>query len=184
MNTSTRQYLAEDEIAEMVELAPRLRVKKQVLVGGRPARIMLADDDPEMRSLLADGLKADGYDVIAVPSGASLFEEIGILLFRGEAVPVDLIISDERMPGMMGSELLAALRRAEWPTPFILITGFGDRETHERAQRLGAAAVFDKPFDLDELRQTVLALLLPRKTATGPMRLSPGDTADPLPYSY
>jgi DNA-binding NtrC family response regulator len=76
-------------------------------------------------------------------------------------MPMDLVISDERMPGMAGLEVLDALRRAGWPTPFILITGFGDQATHASARRLGASAVFDKPFDLDDLRKTVLQLLVP-----------------------
>ena len=74
-------------------------------------------------------------------------------------MPADVIVSDERMPGVLGSEVLAGLREAQWPTPFILITGFGDEKTHQEAFRLGASAVFDKPFDLDDLRQTIADVL-------------------------
>ncbi len=152
---------------------PHESARSLPLVSGRPARIMLAEDDPEMRSLLASGLRKDGYDVIASPTGFGIFEEIGLLLFRGEAVPADLIISDERMPGMFGLEVLAALRKAGWPIPFILITGFGDRQTHEKAIRLGAAAVFDKPFDIDDLRGTILTLLRGGKPSNGAERGRP-----------
>jgi DNA-binding response OmpR family regulator len=133
---------------------------RQALVSGRPARILLAEDDADMREMLAGALRADGFEVIVAESGRMLFEEIGVLLFKGEAIPADLIVSDERMPGMLGSEILSAVRRARWPTPFILITGFGDEALHRRAEELGASAVVDKPFDLDAFRQIVLTVLL------------------------
>ena len=114
-----------------------------------------------------DSLARDGYEVIAAQNGLEMIEEIRMLLFRGDPMPVDLIVSDERMPGMPGLEFLSVLREAEWPTPFILITGFGDESTHERALRMGASAVFDKPFDIDDLRRTVLAVLTGRASAAG-----------------
>jgi len=128
-------------------------------VSGRPARILLAEDDAEMRSLLVSALRLDGYEVVEASSGSGLLEEISMLLFRGEAIPADLIVSDERMPGLLGSEVLAGLRKASWPTPFILITGFGDDATHRDAFQLGASAVFDKPFELDDLRRSIAELL-------------------------
>jgi DNA-binding response OmpR family regulator len=109
--------------------------------------------------MLASALRSDGYEVVETPNGVALLEEISLLLFRGEALPADLIISDERMPGVLGSEVLAGLRGASWPVPFILITGFGDEGTRREAYRLGASAVFDKPFDLDDLRRSILQLL-------------------------
>ena len=144
---------------ELVEETPSIRPLPGHLVGGRRARIMLAEDDEEMRTLLVDSFSRDGYEVIAAQNGLEMIEEIRMLLFRGDPMPVDLIVSDERMPGMPGLEFLSILREAEWPTPFILITGFGDESTHERALRMGASAVFDKPFDIDDLRRTVFAVL-------------------------
>ena len=144
-------------------------------VAGRPARILLAEDDAEMRSMLSTALRSDGYEVVEASSGSDLLEEISMLLFRGEAIPADLIVSDERMPGLLGSEVLAGLRRARWPTPFVLITGFGDDDTHREAFRLGASAVFDKPFDLDELRRTVVELLQQADPST-PALVSPRDS--------
>ena len=55
-----------------------------------------------------------------------------------------------------GLDVVAGLRRAEWITPVIIITAFGDEATHAEAQRLGAAAVFDKPFDVNDLRIAAL----------------------------
>ena len=160
MTSSTVRYLNE-EIA--LDWNPMATGEEESLdaprVAGRPARILLAEDDTEMRSMLSTALRSDGYEVVEASSGSDLLEEISMLLFRGEAIPADLIVSDERMPGLLGSEVLAGLRRACWPTPFVLITGFGDDDTHRKAFRLGASAVFDKPFDLDKLRHTIVDLL-------------------------
>ena len=60
------------------------------------------------------------------------------------------------MPGCSGLDLLACLRHFDWNTPVILITAFGNAETHDQARRLGAFAVFDKPFDLADLETAVL----------------------------
>jgi two-component system, response regulator, stage 0 sporulation protein F len=164
---------------ELVEETPSNSLTPDRLVGGRRARIMLAEDDEEMRTLLVERLTRDGYEVIAAQNGLQMIEEIRMLLFRGDPMPVDLIVSDERMPGMPGLEFLSILRQAEWPTPFILITGFGDESTHERALRMGASAVFDKPFDIDELRRTVLAVLLGDGSV-----LAAGAAATPAPVAH
>ena len=160
MTAATVKYLNEAQALEW-ETTPAGEdtAVMTATVAGRAARILIAEDDPEMRSMLASALRSDGYEVIEAPSGSALLEEISMLLFQGEAIPADIIVSDERMPGLLGSEVLAGLREARWPTPFILITGFGDEETHREAIRLGASAVFDKPFDLDDLRHTIAEVL-------------------------
>jgi FixJ family two-component response regulator len=59
------------------------------------------------------------------------------------------------MPRRGGLDLIQELLDLEWCPPCILITGFGDERLHAEARRLGAVAVFDKPFDLDDLRASV-----------------------------
>ncbi len=163
MNTTAALRLFANELdAEELTGPMTAAHERRAIEAERPARILLAEDDTEMRSMLASALRADGYEVVEAHSGLALLEEIGMLLFRGEAFPADVIISDERMPGMFGLEVLSGLRQARWPIPFILITGFGDAQIHDRASRLGAAAVFDKPFDVDALREAVLRLLKER----------------------
>jgi DNA-binding response OmpR family regulator len=121
-----------------------------------PVRILVAEDDRDMLELLGSVLRQDGYEVIEIQHGAALLDLLdSFLLASGDARPADLIISDVRMPLLTGMELLAGLRGAAWSTPIILITAFGDPDLHDKAQRLGAAAVLDKPFDLDVLRTLV-----------------------------
>jgi DNA-binding NtrC family response regulator len=126
---------------------------------GRRLRILLAEDDSEMRRLLSAILRRDNCEVIEAQSGTHLSE---LIAREGLMAPsdarLDLIISDIRMPGRSGLEVLAGLRRTDQTTPVILITAFGDRDTHADAHRLGALAVFNKPFDLDDLRTLVVSL--------------------------
>jgi DNA-binding response OmpR family regulator len=130
-------------------------VRAREVVKARP-RLLLAEDDREMRQLLASALRRDGYEVIEVADGFQLFEWIGrAWLGDDELNAVALVVTDIRMPGFSGLDVLAELRQAGFETPVILITGFGDHETHALGLKLGAAAVLDKPFDLSDLRRCV-----------------------------
>jgi CheY-like chemotaxis protein len=124
-------------------------------------RVLLVEDDDEMRRLLRSVLQADGYEVVEATTGTD-----GVIIIydswggaRGGGQPLDLIVSDIRMPGWTGLELLDMVRRTHLGVPVMLITAFGAPETHEEAKRLGARAVLDKPFDLADFRATVAALL-------------------------
>lgn len=130
-------------------------IPETLLVDVRP-RVLVAEDDREMRKLILRTLRKDGFSAEGVGSGSELLHRIGTSLLSSTGAPPDLIISDIRMPGFSGLEVLSGLREADWSMPVILITAFGDEETHAEARRLGAAAVFDKPFDIDDLRTAVL----------------------------
>jgi DNA-binding response OmpR family regulator len=119
--------------------------------------VLVADDKSEMRGLIASVLRKDGYQVDEASDGFELLAVIESLVSHtaGRRPPIGMIISDVRMPGLTGLDLLAILRCADWTTPVILITAFGDDETHAQANELGATAVFDKPFEMEELRAAV-----------------------------
>jgi DNA-binding response OmpR family regulator len=124
-----------------------------------PPLILLAEDDLELRRLLTQRLKNLGLDVVAVRDGRELARQL-----RGASPddPPRLVISDIRMPGRTGLEVLDSLRASGGVVPFILITAFGDPQTHAEARRLGAT-IFDKPFDLDDLCTAVEFLLRGRE---------------------
>lgn len=126
---------------------------------GRPARrrVLLVEDDPEMRELMALTLRADGYEVREAADGAEALRVLGTSAAEGPE-RIDLVVSDVRMPGCSGLEMLQRLRGAPSEIPVVLVTAFGDRETHARARRLGAA-LLDKPFDMDDLRALVFEAL-------------------------
>ena len=118
-------------------------------------RVLIAEDDRELRSLVAFALEGDGYEVLQVEDGRGLSETLE------QQCWIDVIISDVRMPRRGGLEALADFRRRNWSTPFILITAFGSEDLHEEAYRLGVTAVVDKPFEMDDLRTLVRRLTVP-----------------------
>lgn len=125
----------------------------------RPLRVLLAEDDSEMRRLMVVILRRNNCEVTEAKTGSQLWDLIvrSALGTQTES-QIDLIISDVRMPGMSGLEVLSSLRSQAGSTPMILITAFGDTDTHAEAHRLGALAVFNKPFDLDDLSTIVTSL--------------------------
>ena len=131
----------------------------------RPARIAVAEDDREMRSLVAEALRRDGHDVTELVDGATLLVRIARQYrIKAPAEKLDLVVSDVRMPVISGLAILRGLRDAHCATPVILMTAFGDDATRREAQALDAV-LFDKPFKLAVLRQAVRDLLARGKAA-------------------
>jgi CheY-like chemotaxis protein len=114
-------------------------------------RVLLAEDDSAMRALLARALRKSGFEVLEASTGHEALERLARAQVDQPPSRFDLIISDVRMPGYTGLDLLARLHRANSRVPVILITAFGSASTHADAKRLGAFATLDKPFDLDDL---------------------------------
>jgi CheY-like chemotaxis protein len=117
----------------------------------RRARVLIAEDDHEMRQMLAEEFQEAGYRVFEVADGKQLFRCVKSRNTRPICPEPDLLISDIRMPGLTGMEVLRYLRKSDWTMPVIMITAFGDKQTHEEARKLGAAAVLDKPFEVEDL---------------------------------
>lgn len=124
---------------------------QEATVSENTLHILLAEDDNEMRTFLAWVLGKKGYKVTECSTGMHLLDNLGSFVLLTESAKFDLIISDIRMPGVTGLEVLEGLHDYEGFPPIILITAFGDEETHLKARRLGAVTVFDKPFELDDL---------------------------------
>jgi CheY-like chemotaxis protein len=117
---------------------------------GAHVRILLAEDDPELRMLLALRLRREGYLVFEVADGRELREFLSI--GAPGTVPVDVIVSDVRMPGLRGLEILSVLADAIAAIPVILMTGF-DAEAVLLDPRADALfGILDKPLDVDDLR--------------------------------
>ena len=119
-----------------------------------PRRIVVAEDDREMRRLIVGAMIRDGYLVEEAPDGPKL------LILVIEAKPgVDLVISDCRMPQSSGLQVLAGLRGAGWTLPFILTSAFGDDDMRHQAAQLDAIFLA-KPFEMEALRIIVRAALI------------------------
>jgi len=121
-------------------------------------RILVGEDQPQMRTLIAARLRQEGYEVLEAQDGGEVLEMIESPQ-RGRAP--DAVVCDVRMPKRSGLEVLERVHGGEREMPVVLITAFGDADVHERAERLGAACVLDKPFDLDDLVFAIWTLVEP-----------------------
>jgi DNA-binding response OmpR family regulator len=122
----------------------------------RPLRIILAEDDDELRSFLTLVLARAGHAVVALEDGLELSDYISLTQCCGGPLQApDLIVSDLQMPGRSGLETLERLLASGVTCPVVLLSAFTDEETRKEAQRLGVRRVLDKPVDVEELRGTV-----------------------------
>lgn len=124
----------------------------------RRLRILLAEDDDAMRDMIQQVLMRAGHTVVALEDGFELADYVELIRQRGGLEAPDLILSDVRMPGRTGLEVLAQVRARGLTCPVLLLSAFVDDPTREEARRLGAQALLDKPVDMDELKAAVTAL--------------------------
>lgn len=123
------------------------RAEDDALVDTAPPHIVLAEDDDDARRLIREWLWEEGCLVTEVATGTELARVVGAYLVGGSAgLGIDAVVSDVRMPGASGMEILRRLRERDPALPVVLITAFGSREVHREAARLGAT-ILDKPFD-------------------------------------
>lgn len=111
-------------------------------------KILVIDDDPSLRRVLEYNLQEDGHDVYAAVSG-----EEGVRAFD-DLNPI-LVITDLKMPGMDGFQVLRAIKDRRPETLVIIITAFGAIETAVEAMKLGAYDYITKPFNRDEVKLVV-----------------------------
>ena len=108
-------------------------------------KILLADDDENLRKGLINFLQREGFEIVPVPNGKLALEAATQNRF-------DLIISDVQMPEMSGLELLENLRKKNIQTPIIIITAFATVENAVKAMQIGADDYVTKPLNLLELK--------------------------------
>ncbi len=132
-------------------------------------RILVVDDEATIRMSLVEALHAEGYEVDDAETG-----EEALARCHGEAY--DLVVTDLKLPGISGLEMLQALRNQGNNLPVILMTAYGDVDSAVNAMRLGAYDYINKPFKLADIRKQVRGAL----RATRPSdEASP--TAEPEP---
>jgi len=115
-----------------------------LMVGGNGARVLVADDDPYVRDILSRWLSAEGYACAAAAGGDEA-------LSRLEAGPYDLLVSDIRMPGLSGIDLLTEARRRYPDLAVVMVTAIDEKDVAVRALELGAYGYVIKPFDQSEV---------------------------------
>ena len=123
-----------------------------------PGRILFIDDDPAGREVALFNLRKAGYEVAAASDGAE-----GLSAFS--ASPFDLVITDLKMPGVSGMEVLRNVRTRAPDVPVLVITAFGNVETAVAAMKEGAYDFIGKPFHRDQLLLAVSKALERRRLA-------------------
>lgn len=132
----------------------------------RPARLLLAEEDDELRRSIASRLRGRGYEVDEAFSG---FEAIALIARQADAY--DLVITDLELRGMNGLELVDELRTSARPSdlqvPVILLGEEPSHEAAREAQRLHAV-IIEKPCDLEQLWRRAESLARPIQVEPGP----------------
>ena len=121
-------------------------------------QVLIVDDEPNLRKILAAQLSRDGYDVLLAEDG-----EEGLATLREHHI--DLVITDLRMPKVDGMTLLREALREDPDLPIVMITAHGTVDTAVEALKTGAFDYLTKPFDKDEVRQIVGKALKTRQLA-------------------
>ena len=120
-----------------------------------PLIAVVAVDDKELRSFLATTLRQSRYKVVEIADSLALlsfFSRIAAKSNGNAEIHADLIVSDISIPGKTALETLAEFKQAVCSIPVVLITTFDDKQTWQAALDMGATAVFDKPFNIDEFK--------------------------------
>lgn len=118
----------------------------------RPYHVLLVEDDAEMRQMLAQVLRSNGFHVLEARDGFEGLDHLAEVVLDEEFDRTfDLLLTDQRMPGFQGLELIDAARLAGIDIPAILITAFADDATHARVRALGDISVLGKPFEMSDL---------------------------------
>ena len=111
-------------------------------------RILVIESDQEIRSLLIDFIKDEGYEADSVEKGTYAFKKLMTGSF-------DLIITDIRLPGFSGLDILLGLKKIQPETPVVVITAFESEDAYSEARERGANAYLEKPIQPKKLRELI-----------------------------
>src|SRR5690349_8229715 len=128
--------------------------------------ILLVEDDSSIAAALKKDLQAEGYDVAVALRG-----DEG--LAQAQTAPCDLVLTDLKMPGLSGLELVEQLHSVKPKLPIVMMTAFGTTETAIEATKLGAYDYLLKPFDMAELLDVVAKAVASSRLMSEPLQLGP-----------
>ncbi len=137
-------------------------------------RIVLAEDDRDVRLGVRSVLELFGYRVEDVSNGLALLRAVQTFVHAG--APPALVLADQRMPVMSGLEVASEIRRRGWRVPVALMTAFGDDDLAEEARRAGIL-MLRKPFEVEDLI-TLVGYIIDRNAGHAPKCAACGATDD------
>ena len=129
-------------------------------LNGEEMKILVVDDEEGARELFNTILSDEGYEVTLAVNGEDA-------LSRMKGVVYDLVVTDIKMPGMDGLQLLQEIRKEGSKADVIMVTAYGEVESYLKAMSLGAAEYINKPIRIKELKRIVHKVLSERKAKTG-----------------
>ncbi len=135
------------ELSFTVPLLPTIAMPLGTASPDAP-RILVVDDDPDIRQLLQDRLRAKGYRAQSAADGVQALEAVRAETFEG-------MILDIGLPSMDGMDVLRQIRKWDQQIPIVMVTASGSKELAVRSISMGAQAYLLKPFDVDELQRIV-----------------------------
>ncbi len=123
-------------------------------------KILVVDDEEGARELFNTILTDEGYEVTLAVDGREA-------LTCMQSDPYDLVVTDIKMPGMDGLQLLQEIRKSGSRADVIMVTAYGEVESYLKAMSLGAAEYINKPIRIKELKRIVHKVLAERKARPG-----------------
>ena len=133
--------------------------------GNHILRILIIEDDEEMRSLLKDSLEEEGFETDSVSNGSDAFRKL-------VKEPFNLILTDVRMPGLTGLDILPGIKKLQPEVPVIVITAFGSEEVYRRSIERGAAVYLEKPIRTNKLKTLIHEMVFSKGKMTGGKEVS------------
>jgi len=124
------------------------------------ARVLIIEDDEETRSLLKDFFAEEGFETDSISTGYDAFEILTKKIF-------DLVITDIRMPGLTGLDILPRIKKIQPEVAIIVITAFGTEEVPRKAFERGANACLEKPIHFQELRGLIHDVVIAKEKMVG-----------------
>jgi CheY-like chemotaxis protein len=119
-------------------------------------RILVVDDDPGTLNAVKVGLLSKGYEVFIAGSGEEALKIIESTQANSE--PLDILLTDLRMPKMNGLKLIRSARKLRPDIKAIIMTAYGDDDVQKKAKALGQCGYIDKPFRPEALIKMILTL--------------------------
>ena len=119
-------------------------------------RILVVNDDPGSLNAIKAGLMSKGHEVLIAGSGEEALKIIKTTQANSE--PLELLLTDLRMPKMSGLKLIRSARKLKPDIKAIIMTAYGDEDVQKKARALGQCGYLDKPFRLKALIKMILTL--------------------------
>ncbi|HEX2964255.1 MAG TPA: response regulator, partial [Syntrophorhabdaceae bacterium] len=123
-------------------------------VTGGAERVLLVDDEPTVVEILGSTLQRLGYDVTMADSGTEALK-----VFLKDVGAFDLVITDQTMPDLTGVDLVKKMLKARKDLPIILLTGYSEMVSEEKAKSMGIKEFLMKPAERKEVAETVRRVL-------------------------